>query len=433
MRIRASLLAFLIATMASAAMAETFRGELTARYRDRWGSSGWEDEDLFSYLRLSYGEDGDRNVAGAVSLRWDADLLASANEIDDGSDDLRVYYAYLDLGKSQRFDLRLGRQYLDEAEGFHLTGAKAIYNAPWKHLRFGLFAGQPVSYYSSVDGDEHAGGLTWSLRPAERANLRGSWIHLEEELDDGDVVTLAYRQALGQGSNLYATARTLDFEVFNGLLGGTWRVEPLDLLLTGSYRRQEDTNASSSRYFGDLSTIIGPSRPYQQLTVNVSRPFRDLASLGVGFSRRELLGDAESRGNQEFDRLFLDLVLTEQALAGFVASANFSRWQTDRNDNSTLAGSLSRRLGEHLRLEAGSSYAKYDLRRVFDVREEIPRERFDVRSTYLRGEWRVRERYRVRLDLDRTTDSTSDEAYYEAELRFGLDLGLLGGDRDAEP
>jgi hypothetical protein len=284
-----------------------------------------------------------------------------------------------------------------------------------------------VSYYTSIGGDERAGGLSWSLRPADRGQLRGSWIHLEEDVAESDVVTVAYRQGFGQGSNVYATARTLDFDVFNALVGGSWQLAPDSFLLTGSYRRQEDTNASRSSWFGDLSTIIGPSRPYQQLTLDLSRPLRDLASIGLGFSRRELLHGDDSRGNQEFDRLFLDLVLTEQALRGFGATVDFSRWETDRNDSSTLAGSLSRRFGEHLRVELGNAYSRYDLRRVFDPREEVPRERFDVRSTYLRGDWRVRQRYRVRVELDRTTDSTSDDAYYEAELRFGLDLGFLGG------
>jgi hypothetical protein len=175
-----------------------------------------------------------------------------------------------------------------------------------------------------------------------------------------------------------------------------------------------------------LSTLIGPSRPFQQLDLALSRPLRDLATIGVGFSRRALLDDREDRGNQEFDRYFLDLFLSETALHGFTASANFSRWQTDRNDSSTFAGSLSRRFGEHLQIDLGSSYTKYDLHRLFDSPDEIPRERFNVRSNYLRGEWRVRHRYKVRVDLERATDSTSKDAYYEVELRFGLDLGIFG-------
>ena len=426
MRTKLPLLYVLLAMVASATVAQTLSGELTARYRDRWGSPDWDDQDAFSYLRLGFGEQDGKGLTGALSLRWDADLETRSNEIDDGHDDLRVYYAYLDLNKIEHLNFRLGRQYLDEAEGFHLTGIKGIYSAPWKHLRIGLFAGQPVSYYRTIDGDERAGGLTWSLRPCEKSQLRGSWIHLEENAADSDVVTLAYRRTFGQGSNLYATARTLDFEVFNELVGGTWQIAPANLLLTGSYRRQEDTNASRSSYFGDLSTLIGPSRPFQQLNLGVSRPLRDLATIGVGFSRRELLDDGQDRGNQEFDRLFLDLFLTEKALLGFTASANFSRWQTDSDDSSTFSGSLSRRFGEHLQIDVGSSYTKYDLHRVFDSPDEIPRERFDVRSNYLRGEWRVRHRYKVRVDLDRATDSTSNDAYYEVEVRFGLDLGFLG-------
>lgn len=434
MRTKLPLLCLLLAILSSAAVAQSFRGELTTRYRDRWGSSDWADEDIYAYLRLSFGQEGWRydgkepqGLSGALSVRWDQDLLTRANEIDDGKNDLRVYYAYLDVHKIEHFDLRLGRQFVDEAEGFNLTGIKGIYSVPGKHMRFGLFAGQPVSYYTAIGSDELAGGLTWSLHPGDRALLRGSWIHLEEDAVDSDVVTLAYRQAFTQGSNVYVTARTLDFNIFNEVVGGSWHIDSANLLLTGNYRRQEEINDSSSMYFGDLSTVIGPSRPYQQLTLNVSRPLGDLASVGVGFSRRELLHDGENRGNQEFDRYFADLFLTEQALDGFYASLDFSRWQTDRDSSSTLAGSIGHQFfDERLRLDVGSFYAKYDLQRTFDILDQVPQERYDVRSHYLRAEWRVRKRYRVRIDLDRTTDSTSDTAYYEAELRFGLDLGFLG-------
>lgn len=424
MRSKIPLISLLLTITASVSMAETFRGELTARYRDRWGSSDWEDEDVFTYVRLSYAND-DATIGGAVSLRWDKDLLTAANERRDGDDDLRIYYAYVDLNQLDQFDFRLGRQTVDEAEGFHLTGFKGVYEAPWKNLRFGLFAGQPVSYSRGLDSEERAGGLTWSLRPADRTQLRGSYIHVENETDEEDVVTLGFRRSFADG-NLFFTARTLDFEVFNELLGGSFRIAPLDLLLSGTYRRQEDTNVSPSRYYGGLSTIIGPSRPFHQLTVNATRPFADKVSLGAGFARRELLDDGENRANQEYTRLFFDVFLMESLLGGFEANANVSSWETDRDDSSTVSGSIGRRIGEHLRLEVGSTYAKYDLRRVFDAPDEVPTERFDVRTTYLRGDWRVRQRYRVRVDFDRTTDSTSDDAYYELELRVGLDLRLFG-------
>ncbi len=435
MRIKLPLICLLLAILPSAAVAQSFRGELTTRYRDRWGSSDWADRDIYTYLRMSFGQDSwgyygesQKGVSGAVSVRWDDDLLSRRNEINDGQNQLRVYYAYVDLHKIDHLNLRLGRQYLDEAEGFSLTGLKGIYSLPWKHMRLGLFGGQPVSHYTAITSDERAGGLTWSIHPQDRTLLRGSWIHLEEKAVNNDVVTLAYRQAFAQGSNLYVTARTLDFNVFNEVVGGSWHIEGPNLLLTGNYRRQEEINDSSSNYFGELSTVIGPSRPYQQLTLDLSKPLAEVATVGVGYSRRSLLqGNGENRGNQEFDRYFADLFLTEKALHGFTSSLDFSRWETDRDSSSTLAGSLGHRFfDERLRLDVGSFYAKYDLQRTFDILDQIPKERYDVRSHYLRAEWRVRRRYRVRVDLDRTTDSTSDTAYYEAELRFGLDLGFLG-------
>ena len=428
MRTKLPLLCIVASLLASAAVAQTFRGELTARYRDRWGTPDWADQDIYTYLRLSYDDDVEKpkGVSGAVSLRWDGDLLTRRNEINDGQNQFRVYYAYVDVTKIEHLDVRLGRQYLDEAEGFNLTGVDGIYSVPWKHLRVGLFAGQPVSYYSTVGGDDRAGGLTWSLRPGDQDQLRGSWIHLEEPTVDSDVVTLSYRRAFTLGSNLYVTARTLDFDVFNEVVGGSWNVGWGDLLLTGSYRRQEDTLDSTSRYFGGLTTIIGPTHPYQLMTVGMSRPFGGLATLGVGFTRRALLQGGENAGNQEFDRYFADLFLTEQALHGFNASANFSRWTTDTDSSSTLAGSFGRHFGDHLQVDLGTYYAKYDLERTFDTLDEVPRERYDVRTYYLRADWRVRKSYRVRLDLDRTIDSTTEDAYYQAELRFGLDLGFLG-------
>lgn len=435
MRTRAPLVWLLLSTVALGLHAQGFRGDLTARWRDRWGSPDWKDQDLFTYLRLGFGEEGARGYGGAVSLRWDGDFVTAGNEARDGEDRLRVYYAYADLDKLENFDLRLGQQILDEAEGFTLLGVRAAYRAPWKHLRVGAFAGQPVSWFSAVHHDERAGGLFASLRPDDRSQLRTSWIHLEErasrvepgnpEMVEQDVVTLSYRRSFEGGSNLWATARTLDFDVWNEVVGGSWQIAPLDVLLTGSYRRQEDTHTSPSNWYGDLSTIIGPSRPYQLLTAHASRPLADRATIGFGWTERRLLDDGESFGSQEYRQLFADLVLTERLLAGFEATANWSRWDTDRDESSTLSGSLGRRFGEHLRFELGSTYAKYDLVTFFDAPDEVPRERYDVRSNYLRGEWRMRRKYLLRADYARTTDSISPDTYSEIGLRVGFDLGFL--------
>ncbi|MDX1747584.1 MAG: hypothetical protein R3324_16740, partial [Halobacteriales archaeon] len=392
-------------------------------------SATWEDEDVYVYLRMSIWDDEvERDLGGAFSLRWDKDLFTAANEIDDGEDETRVYYAYLDVNQVEDLHLRFGRQILQEAEGFHLTGAKAVYDTDWKNLRIGLFGGQPVSYYKSVD-DDWAAGASFSLRPARRSQLRGSWIHVDEEFRDDDVVTLTFRQYSPAGWNLWATVRTLNFDVWNEFVGGTYRIEPVDLIVTANYRRQEDTNATSSRYYyGHLSSILGPSLPYHRLTVSLNRPFADLVTLGAGGERRELLDDDENRTNQEYSRYFFNVFLHERALAGFEANVDFSRWYTDRDDNNTVSGSISRRVGEKLRFDAGTYYAKYEVRRFFDDPDELPTERYDVRSYYLRGDWRVKDRYRVQLEVERGTDSTSDDAYYQVEARFGLDLGFLGSD-----
>lgn len=418
-----------ISLVASAAAAQFIDGSLTTRYRDRWGTDTWEDQDVYVYLRMSIWDDEQaRELGGAFSLRWDKDLLTRANEIDDGDAETRVYYAYVDVNKLEDLHLRLGRQILDEAEGFHLTGLKAIYDVGWKQLRIGAFGGQPVSYYKSV-GDDWAAGASFSLKPDRLSQLRGSWLHVEEELTDDDVATLSYRRSSAAGWNLWGTVRTLNFDVWNESLGGTYRVEPIDLIVTGNYRRQEDTNASTSRYYyGHLSTILGPSLPYHRLTVSLTRPFGDLFSLGASGTRRELLDDSENRGNQEYTRYAFDVYLFERALAGFEATLDYSRWYTDRDDNDTIGGSISRRIGEKLRFDLGTYYAKYEIHRFFDDPDELPTERTDVRSYYLRGDWKVKGRYRVQLELERGTDSTSDDAYYQVEARFGLDLGFLGRD-----
>ena len=235
------------------------------------------------------------------------------------------------------------------------------------------------------------------------------------------------RLASSRGWNLWGTVRTLNFDVWNEFLGGTFRIRPLQLDITGTYRRQENTNDSLSRYYyGHLSRIIGSSLPYQRFTLRLNRSFSDLVAVGAGANRRELLDDAENRSSQEYTRFFLDLFLLERLLFGFEAAIDYSRWYTDRDDNSTWAGSLSRRVGDKLRFDLGTFYSKYEIRRWFDDPELAPTERYDVRSYYLRGEWKVKRKYRIQLELERGTDSTSPDDYYQLEMRFGLDLGYLG-------
>jgi hypothetical protein len=410
---------------APVAVAQSVNGELTTRYRDRSGNGDWEDEDFYSYLRLSIWDDEhDRELGGALSMRWNADLLTRSNEFDDGNDDLRIHYAYVDVNKLDKVDLRLGRQIVDAAEGWHLTGLSGSLEAPWKGLRIGIFGGQPVSYYRAPS-DEWTAGTTFSLKPERQGLLRGSWIHVDEEHRNDDVATLSYRRASAAGWNVFGTVRTLNFDVWNEYLGGSWHSAPAGLRVDASYRRQEETNDIESRYYyGHLSSVVGASQPYHLLTLSLNRSFGDHLSLGAGGNRRELLGgDTQNRGNQEYTRSFLDVQLHDRLLRGFEASFDLSHWSTERNDNTTLSGSLSRRVGETLRFDLGTYYSKYEARRLFE--DEAIRERYDVRSFYLRAGWKVRRRYGVRVDFERASDSTSDDALYQVEIRLGLDLGFL--------
>lgn len=241
------------------------------------------------------------------------------------------------------------------------------------------------------------------------------------------MATLSFRRASKQGWSLWGTARTLNFNIWNEFVGGRFRIAPLDLQVSTTYRRQEDTNASTTQYYyGSLATILGPSLPYHRLTLSLNRAIGDYVSLGAGATRRELLNRDQNRTNQEYTQYFFDVFLLERVLHGFEANVNFSRWYTDRNDNSTVSGSLSRRIGEKLKMDLGTYYAAYDVRPFFDGPDQIPTERFDVRAYYLKGDWRVRRKYRVQMEFERGTDSTSPDPFYQLELMFGLDLGFLG-------
>ena len=419
------LVGLLILITAGSAVAQTLDGTISVRYRDRWGSDGWEDEDVFTYVRMNWWKDpAAREVGGAISLRWNEDLLTRSNEIDDGDSDLRVYTAYVDLNQAERFDFRLGRQILQEAEGFQTTGVLGVWKGRERGLRIGVFGGQPVSHYQSVSG-EWTAGATFSMRPGARSRLRGSWIHVDEEETDNDVATVSYRYVSPNQWNGWATLRTLDFDVWNAFLGGHFVVRPLDLRLTTTYRRQEETNDSVSRYWSHLSQILGPSLPYQRFTVNANRAFADAVTLGAGWTHRDVLEDGENRSNQEYDRVHLDVFLHEKALAGFTANLNVSQWETDRDESTSIAGSVSRRFGPHLEIDLGSYYSKYDVRTFFDDPEIAPVERYDVRTWYVEADWKVREKYRLQLEFERGTEARSDDPFYQLELRFGLDIGFL--------
>ncbi len=416
----------LLAMVAVPSVGDLVSGELTARYRDRWGTEDWEDQDIYTYLWLDFSEeDNDFGLGGGLSMRWNVDLQTRANEIDDGKDDVRVYTAFMDITKAENFDLRLGRMILDDAEGFHITGAKGLFKLPWKRMKLGLFVGQPVSYYSSVSGEWTAGG-SFSLKTSLNSRLRGSFIHVEEDIAEDDVVTLSYRRSSRQGWSAWGTVRTINFDVWNEFLGFNFLIAPIDLHLTATYRRQENTNDSDSRYFSHFAATLGSSQPYQRITLSLNRPFADYFSIGAGWTERALLDSTdENRTNREYTRFFANVFVFERVLWGFEASADYSRWYTEGDSNDTISGSLSRKVGDRLRFDLGTYYAKYENRRTFDRPDEAPVERFDVRSYYLRGAWRVRHKYRIQVELERGEDDSSEDAFYQLELRFGLDLGFL--------
>lgn len=395
-----------------------YRGQ--AAYAKDAADDDDEDHDLYQNLTLSYGSPYEPGWFASFDGRLAQDLDAYGtrsgfnvfDSIDDTYDDRltgRIYHAYAGYRPRAGWleEIRVGRQYIDAGDQFHVDGARAAFDPGrrGRGVRWHAFAGAPAHIFDGdLRGFTAGGGVASELWRGATGRLDYAFIRDEDGFygsPKNHLITAELRQRFNANhsgwarySHLNGNPNYLDV-VYDGFLPRH------DVTLRGRVRTLLHAQDALTYGLDPYFAIVQSLEPFYELAASASKAFGERFWLEGGATGRWLYDRAdEGRYNREFQRFFLTAGTDDWPGRHWHLGLTGEIWTGDETI-STVSFDVTYEPSRRWRFELGSDYQLYRTDFYTDT------ERVESRSVYLRARWRPSERWRLhgRLRLE-------DDRYY---------------------
>ncbi len=381
---------------------ENIDGSLTSEYRLRH-RGGESDQDIYEHLNLSVRDLIPGYVSFHTSARWhkdiDGDRIGYGYEddvfldLDDARDHNfadRIYDLYIDIENlADQLTLRVGRQYIDEADWLRLDGVSARLGLA-RNWEFLLFAGRPVTFYSGTYHDLAAGGaVSYRYRPTGKARLL--FYRYDQDSDRaGDQFSLELWDSVWRELRVHARANVLDGNFSRLDLDAAYFVESAGLQLDAWYSRLFHTLEDESLPFNPLFTALGDLKPYHYGQARAMKFLGDKWTLSGGVTGRVVDDEDENASNQDYWNEDISLGFTPCERWFFSLSAQ--RWDAEgENRLNGLYGDATWRPSKQWEFSAGAGTVDYVYEYYDDILFKDDYHRApDARSYYAKLRWRPR-------------------------------------------
>lgn len=412
--------------LAAAEPAFPVHGSLWARVRSR-ATSDQDDTDLFTNLRLDFGDVEQFGFAGRIAGVGLADLDGR----DDGEYSFygtydsyssrvqgRLHLAYLDMPEKGVLDvIRLGRQQLYSTPEFAWFDGLSVERgrADKGELVVGAFVGAPVRLFNLDGGNDIMSGAHAEVVPWEAAHLRLDYMRFEDESLIGtggnDLLEAKLRQGIypgvelsGSYSNLDTRDRDMEFGLTSYGLGE-------DLVVRASWYELLEPQGTLANELDPFTSSTYQLNPYKQGRFLISKGFGESLVLEAGADVRRVSNDADqAEYNHDFERYHFSSTFLDLGETGVDVTVTGESLRSTDTDTDTWALDFEKELTDGTRLNLGSDYALYKYDQFLDA------ERDNVRSYYvgLRHAWRDN----VTMDLDYVYEKDDLDEYNT--IRIGM-------------
>ncbi len=385
-------------------IATSVHGELTTRYRARWtnGRLGMRsDHDLYEYLALRVGDEYTDEWSATFLARGTADLDHSHGDDQDGyytfdslndSYDSRVngklYTGYItyrpESGPLET--ARLGRQYIDAGQTFHVDGLRLI-SRPLDRdldLRVSVYGGVPVHLYESSPRGDSIGGLSVELEPIDGTRIEADYAHVEDDLSvfgdqNNDWASLSIWHDLSRNLELHGQATYLEDELRDVTARATVRYPDEDLLFQLRYYRLLEEKNEFATEFDPYFSVLHTLERYHIGTVRAVKGFGEDFVVEAGASVRDLVpGAEESAFNRDVHRYYVTPTWSDALWADGWITGTAEVWSGGGTRTKTFGGEIGHRVGKQFKFSAGTDYSLFGFGPLGDD------ERNHIRSYYAR-------------------------------------------------
>lgn len=383
-------------------------------------------------------QDGQLDVYLSARLHTDFDETTTRSLADDPFVQIedtkavtedRLLQLYGDLHtRDRKLALRGGRQYIEVADYLQLDGGQLMVNERGT-LGGRVYAGHPVSYYTSVSEDYAVGGSLVG-RPFEGNQSRLTYSRYsddsEEDADDNYYADI--RQSISE---------TVRVRGQLSLLNGDYRMGQADLFyqtedgmtdgsLGASYWGSFDAN---TRAYSPLYRTLGKAEPYSYYYARLTQQIAPAWLVSPGVSIR--LADADVnqvQNNRDYQNY--DLTLIYQPNRSFNASLGAEYWRVDPGDSFLgFSGELRYRNGRIWEISGGAYYAQYTYdtysditytasggQTVFSESGTVVEESPYVKTYFIRGKHRLTKWLTGRGQFDVEDDDEAEDLAYRVRV-----------------
>ncbi len=390
-------------------------GDVTVRYRARW-SHEETDQDLYQYLNLRVGEEWRDELSATFFVRGTLDLdqdfprenRRGFTSLADGYDsrwNANLYTAYLTWRpKGGWLDTaRLGRQYVQAAETFHIDGVSVETQPLVKSidLRATVYGGRPVHLYESSPSGDWLAGAQLAATPVKGTRGALDYTYVKDDLrflgpQRDDLAALSVWQDVGRNFQLHGRVSYLE-GLRDYTLRGTANFPEHDLIVHASYFQLLERKKQFVTEFDPYFSVLRSQERFEQADLRAAKGFGEHFAVEAGGSTRQLQSGAdEGPFNRNVRRMYVTPSVSDLPWEGFEASVTAENWSGDGERIRTFGAEAGHKFSKKLKATLGTDYSLYALGPLGFG------ERNHVRSVYAR----------VRMAL---TESLSADIGYEWE------------------
>lgn len=426
-----------------------FSGSTTLRYRGRFleGEDG-SDHDFYESLSLNYGNSSDDKISGRFygTLREDIeDPSSQFRSIDDTYNKsirgyiYELYSSVNNIGVVE--NVKIGRQYLDNAENLHLDGLHLSFK-PFKNVRLASYGGIPVHFFESSSDGDWISGVSAETKPLENSTIRLDYIFTADNSADlgehqDNLLILSAWQRIFTWWSVFGRYSKLDSISRDAQFRSSWNFPSANLDIQFSYYKQPQLLDDFTIEFDEFVPIIGGYEPYDQYTLDIYKGIGQYIGINLGGSLRELKDESDERAfNHDYERYYLTCSIFNYPIKGLTSSITGEDYETAGDDVQSLSFDVSKDFNKRLKISLGTYYTLYKFdnsaapelissdnlsTNQFLLDEPLKEtERDNVRSYYIKVKKKISDRWEIsgKYELERFDSDTFHTIETGLRLKF---------------
>ncbi len=280
-------------------------------------------------------------------------------EDQGGAWDEQIYQLHANMKVPEYgFDVRLGRQYVDDVGWLHVDGGLVKVHEI-KKISGSVFLGRPVSYYSST-ADDFAGGYSVTARPWRGSRARLNYVYYNDDRADqkNGKTDLDMWQRIGDQTRVHGILSFLDDDFHTAGLDAFYVSKNRFFDARFNIKRWAERR-DESREYSPLFGLLGKREGFTFISAHSNFYIKSWLSVSPGISIRRVDSSNQNYRNRQYENYDLALNISPHKHLNTSLSGNY--WVVSDDDSFTgLTGQVNYHPSKVWDVTVGTAYLAYE-------------------------------------------------------------------------